>query len=472
MTSEGRRGSAGDEAENAVTESTGAAASSAAAGEPTEPTETEIAEGRHLAMDFALRVGEVLLASGAGAAEVGATVLEMASALDIPDPSIDVTFNTLTLTSHPEAHKAPYLMLRHVDTREVHYEGLLQIHALIDDVRNERADLEEARERLTALQQEEQPRPRWLISLARGGLCAAVGLQLGGTPTTMIVAAVAAVAIDQLQAQLAGWRLPHFYRQVAGGAIASLVGLAAAAVGLGGQTSLVVTATIVMLLAGVSFMGAIQDALTGYPITAAARLIEAIVATAGIIAGVGAGLRLADTIGVGVVSLQPGGGGWVSVSVAAVGAGLAAAAAAYAAYAPLRVFVPVAAVSGVAMLVNQAFDYPGLGRTWAAFAAAFFIGVVCYALARRLAVPTLVLVVAAITPMLPGLSIYKGLSALAEGGDGVAVGLLSMITASTVAVALASGTLLGEYAAWSVDRGVSRGVDWIGERREARPGRR
>lgn len=431
-------------------------------------TDAQATEGRHLAMDFALRVGEVLLGSGAGAAEVAATIEEMAIGLEIDDPSVDVTFNSITLSSHPELHKAPYLLVRHVNAREVHYEGLIQIHALINEVRSGQVDLADARERLTTIQTDEHRRPRWAISLSRGLLCAAMGLSLGGDGVTMTIAGVAAILIDKLQGHLASWRLPHFYRQAAGGAVASLVGLLAASVDVGGQTSLVVTATIVMLLAGVSFMGAIQDALTGYAVTAGARLIEAIVATTGIIAGVAAGLRLAEVIGVGVVNLEPTEGSWVTVSVAATGAALAAAAAAYAAYAPARVFLPVAVVAGAAMLVNQAFDYPGLGRTWAAFAAAFFIGGVCYLIARRLKVPNIVLVVAAIVPLLPGLSIYRGLSAFAEGGEGMGTGLFSMITAATIAVALASGTLLGEYAAWSVDRGVTRGVDWIGERASAK----
>ncbi len=49
-----------------------------------------------------------------------------------------------------------------------------------------------------------------------------------------------------------------------------------------------------MLLAGIGFMGALQDALSGFYLTAGARLTEALLATAGIIAGVSGGLALAD----------------------------------------------------------------------------------------------------------------------------------------------------------------------------------
>ena len=102
------------------------------------------------------------------------------------------------------------------------------------------------------------------------------------------------MAIDRLQMMIARRRIPGFYQQVAGGGLATLIAVGAAATPLEVDVQLVVTANIVMLLAGIGFMGALQDALTGFYITAGARLIEALLATAGIIAGVSGGLGLAS----------------------------------------------------------------------------------------------------------------------------------------------------------------------------------
>ena len=71
--------------------------------------------------------------------------------------------------------------------------------------------------------------------------------------------------------------------------MATLIAVTASATVLEVDPSRVVTTGIVMLLAGVGIMGATQDALTGFPVTASARLIDAMLNTAGIIAGVGAG---------------------------------------------------------------------------------------------------------------------------------------------------------------------------------------
>ena len=137
-------------------------------------------------------------------------------------------------------------------------------------------------------------------------MCAGVAVQLGGTPGVAAVAVVAAVTIDRLQYRLTRRRLPFFYRQLAGGAVATLLAAAANAAGIAGDVSLIVTANIVMLLAGIGFMGAIQDALSGFYITGGARILEAMLATAGIIAGVSAGLTLAASLGVDLGRYVPG----------------------------------------------------------------------------------------------------------------------------------------------------------------------
>jgi uncharacterized membrane protein YjjB (DUF3815 family) len=140
----------------------------------------------------------------------------------------------------------------------------------------------------------------------------------------------------------------------------------------------------------------------------------------------------------------------------AVGAAICAAAFAFASYAPRRIIVPIALISGVAITISQTLALSAAGRTWSTGLAAFFVGLVSYTVAGRLRVPPLVVVVSAVVPMLPGLSIYRGLSLLAEGHHATSEGLLAIITAASVAIALASGVILGEYVAQPVRREAQR----------------
>ncbi len=95
----------------------------------------------------------------------------------------------------------------------------------------------------------------------------------------------------------------------------------------------------------------------------------------------------------------------------------------------------------------------GFGIAWSSALAATLLGLVSYPVARRFRVPALVVVAACITPFLPGLSIYRGLTLLALQPS---TALLAMVTAIAVAIALSSGVILGEYLAQPLSREARR----------------
>ncbi|HEY0950739.1 threonine/serine ThrE exporter family protein [Nocardioides sp.] len=411
----------------------------------------------NLTLDFCLRVGELLLSSGAGAADVIATMRSLAWHLGVRNPEIDITFTSLSMSYQRDPEEPAAVLLRHVKQRDIDYEDLTLVDHLVRDVLRGEVDLKEARTRLARIVSSGHQTPRWAVTLGWGAMCAGVGLQLGGGPVIVAVAFVAAACIDRLQLVMARRRLPFFYQQVAGGAVATIIAVAAGAAMPDLDPSVSVTSNIIMLLAGIGFMGALQDALSGFYVTAGARLTEALLATAGIIAGVSGGLTLAEVVGVDVGRLEPGAASDLkTVSVMALGAAICGSAFAFASYAPKRSLLPIGAVAAVAMVIAAYGAVGGVGRTWPTAAAAFFVGLVSYTVAGRMRVPPLVVVVPAVVPMLPGLSIYRGLSLLTEGGSETSAGLLAIITAASVAIALASGVILGEFVAQPLKREAHR----------------
>ncbi|MBZ5737607.1 threonine/serine ThrE exporter family protein [Nocardioides mangrovi] len=407
----------------------------------------------NLTLDFCLRVGELLLSSGAGAADVTATMQALSWQYGVRNPEVDVTFTSLSMSFQPDPELPAFVLIRQVKQREIDYEDLTLVDHLVRDVLRGEVELRDARSTLARIVSSGHTLPRWAVTLGWGAMCAGVGLQLGGDGAVVAIAFVAAVVIDRLQMLMARRRLPAFYRQVAGGGVATLIAVGVAAPGFDLNPSVVVTANIIMLLAGIGFMGALQDALSGFYVTAGARLTEALLATAGIIAGVGGGLQVAEVVGVDVGRLDPGAvGDLKQASAAAIGAAICAAAFAFASYAPRRTLVTIAAVAALAILISTSANVSGIGRAWPTAMAAFFVGLISYGVSSRLRVPPLVVVVPAIVPMLPGLSIYRGLSLLSEGGDSTSEGLLALFTAGAVALALASGVILGEYVAQPIQR--------------------
>jgi uncharacterized membrane protein YjjB (DUF3815 family) len=119
--------------------------------------------------------------------------------------------------------------------------------------------------------------------------------------------------------------------------------------------------------------------------------------------------------------------------------------------------VPIGLLAGGALAITEAVGRQDFARAWAVGVAAFGVGLVSYTVAGRLRVPPLVVVVPAVVPLLPGLTIYRGLSLLgAQADPAPARGLLAMVAAATIATALAAGVILGEYVAQPVKREARR----------------
>lgn len=415
----------------------------------------EIVDPAHvsLTIDLSLRVGELLLSSGAGAADVSATMQSIARHAGLHNADVDITFTSLSMSFQGDPETPPIGHTRQVAQRDIDYEDLTRVDHLVREVLADRATLREARARLARITSSGHGRPRWAVTLGWGLMAAGTAVSLGGGALVALIALVAAVVIDRLKKSMSRRRLPLFYQQVAGGAVATMIAAGATLLPVGLDPSLVVTASIIVLLAGIGFLGALQDALSGFYVTATARLTEAVLATAGIIAGVSGALSLAGTLGISVGTLEPAAVRLQDLPVMAAGAAVATAAFAFASYAPKRSLLPVGLIGAVAVVISQTVDL-GFGRAWSVAFAALFVGLVSFPVASRLRFPILVLAVSTLVPLLPGLSIYRGLSLMAEGDT--SRGLASMITAVSVAIALSSGVILGEYVAQPVGRNARR----------------
>lgn len=403
-------------------------------------------------LDLALRIGELLLSNGAGAADVTATMASVTHHLGLRQALVDVTFTSLVLSHQESVDDPPIVMRRHVTHREVDYADLTAVDLLVGALLANEIDRDEAAGRVLRIASTGHPRPRWAITASWGVTGAGIALLLGGSWIVLAVAAVAGAVIEVVQRRIERLRLPFFYSQVACALIATLLAVGIAATPAPVNPSVVVTAAIVMLLAGLGFIGAIQDALTGFTITANARLMEVLIATVGIIVGVSAGLHVGGWAGIDF-ALDPGASGLSGLLGVMVGAGVTAGAFAVSAYSPKRIVVPIGLLAALTAGLYGLLTQSDVGRPGAAGFAAFVIGFLGYYMARNFRVPPLVVVVSCIVPLLPGLSIYRSLSLLAAEDIG---GLLPMITAAGVAVALASGVLLGQYVAQPLGREARR----------------
>ena len=254
--------------------------------------------------DLALRVGEVVLSSGAAAADAAVSMMAITSAAGLREADISVTFTELSISWQPSPYSPPETHIRNVKFRGINYSKLTAVDHLVREIVSGKCPLEDARKTLDQIVSAPYPYPRWASTLGWGVMASGIGLLIGGDWLVMGAAFVAAVVIDLVNRRLTRQRIPTFYQQVLGGFLATMGAMGLSFLAPDSNVSQVVAAGIIVMLAGIAFVGAVQDAVTGYYITATARSFEALLLTSGIIGGVTAGLAVADRFGV-ALAVQP-----------------------------------------------------------------------------------------------------------------------------------------------------------------------
>lgn len=447
-------------------------------------------EGEHYkALDIAVRVGELLLRCGASTRDVESGVVAVAASAGIRRLEVDITNQALLLQSpSPVPGGTPLTMVRVVRSSTRDFSRLTAVHQFVESLVAGGMNLDEATKELRRIQRMPRLYPRWLVSVAFGGLAASVAVLLGGSLLAVVVAFLSAILVDRVGRKLAGFGVPSFYSAAAGGLISTLLAWVAY---MGHQQHLVgsyiahnlpgtmstadfayaVSAGIVALLPGRQMAAAVEDAVTGYPVTASGRVLTVLLACAGITVGVGAGLALTlklDTaLDLGLSSPGAlhyydlsGTAAWLKVTCGAIGAVCSA----ITLRSRVRMLVPSAVigalgVGGVALLNSSI----GLGATTATAISATVLGLVARLLSLRLGAPPLVLVMPAVSPLLPGLRIFRGMyesvSGSVLGATKVAasgVGVSTMLGAVGIALAISTGIVLGDTLAAPLDRRIVR----------------
>src|SRR5450631_102672 len=406
-------------------------------------------------IDLAMRVGETLLSTGASASDVVATVLRLTDAYGLRSVHVDVTFTSISVSYHRGLDADPMTVMRGIKVRSTDLTRLERLQTLVRDIADERVHIDEGRTRFRAVLTAPHPYRRWVVTGSLATVAAAVAALFGGTWFIMALSFVTTAAADRVQHWLARRGIAAFFTQVVGGAVPTLVAvglLAAISAGVPGlngiSPSLVVASGIVVLLAGLSVVGAAQDAIDGYYVTAGARGFEVLVLTLGIVVGIGGILALAQRAG---VSQQFTATARLSTNtvVQVLAAMVVSGAFALSAYAGPRVALYSTLTGGLGWLAYLGAIRVGMGPAAASSFAALVAGFVSQLVASHLRVPALGLTMAGIVPLLPGLVVYQGLFEIVRSspGVGLSTGLTTLLGAAGIGLGLGAGATRGRFLA-------------------------
>lgn len=408
-------------------------------------------------LNLALEIGGILLSSGEGAADTVAQAESVAAAFGLPNATVEVTFTSLTIGVNRRRGRPPISVIRVVNYRTVDMTRVTRVARLIDLIVRRQLTVEQAAAEVEKIVESPHPHSFRVAVLGWAMLGCAVVIQLGGTPLAGLLSMVSTFALMYANRLLDGMRLPTFFQQVVGGFIATSWALLAyvllADAFIEVRPSQLVAAGIIVLLAGLTLVGSIEDAITGFPVTSAGRGVETLVLTGGVLGGITIALALFERLGTSPPPIDPAIHGDAAVHVAVLAAGVGAAGFAVASYATVRATLLAAGVGAMGMTIFQAVLASGFDVVVGSALAACTMGLVGGILARIATVPPLVVTIAGITPFLPGLSVYRGLSALTSDQTGIGLGL--MFQALAIALALAAGIVFGEWVTRNLRRSAA-----------------
>ncbi|WP_326678050.1 threonine/serine ThrE exporter family protein [Streptomyces sp. NBC_01237] len=395
-------------------------------------------------LDLTLRIGELLLAGGEGAEDVEAAMFAVTRSYGLDRCEPTVTFTLLSISHQPSLVEDPVTASRTVRRRGTDYTRLAAVFRLIDDIATEDIDvsLEEAYRRLAEIRRNRHPYPGWVLTAAAGLLAGSASVLVGGGVLVFIVAAAGAMLGDRLAWLCAGRGLPEFYQFMVAAMPPAAMGVALTLThSTDVRPSAVITGGLFALLPGRALVAGVQDGLTGYYITAAARLLEVMYFFIGIVTGVLLILYLGVQLGVGlnpearfVPNDRP-----VLQILASMALSLA--------FAVLlqqerSTVLAVTLNGGVAWIIYGAMARTGgISAVAATAVAAGLVGLFGQLFSRYRYTSSLPFITAAIGPLLPGSATYFGLLGVAQGE--LDTGLASLSTAVATALAIAIGVNLG-----------------------------
>jgi len=393
-------------------------------------------------LDLTMRLAEVIFSAGAGAEDATTAMLAVTRAYGLKGTEADITHTVLTLTYEDPVTHDTITRRRDVKYRSLDYSKLTATSELIAELIEEPADVIEARKHLATIVSSKPQVPFLVRRLGWSLVGAGAAVLIGGGPVVLIAAFIATFFVDLVTTHLANRKVPVFYQTFVGGAIGPIVAAIVQLVDPAANPSIVVVATIIMLLAGVTIFGAVHDTLSGFYLTGTARMMEAMLITGGLVTGVGGASLLLGRLGLQLqikADLAP--------AIADLPVLLAASVVivigfALAVQVPWRSFWVVCLLGALAEFLFVAGTNARFGLVWSAGGAAIGVGLLAAVAARIVRTPPLVIVVSALVPLVPGLSLFRGLLQLSEGNNS---GLLSLLTAGATALALAAGAILAQY---------------------------
>lgn len=439
-------------------------------------------------LDLAMRFGELLVASGTPANDTVVLLLRLTRAFGLKTVYVDVSYMSITTSYYRGWDRPPVTTTRVVRTPEVDFTMVERAERLMDAIESTPMSIHEATERFRRIMRGPRPHPRWMMVVGTALTAAGAVLIWGGSWSQMLATFALGVLVYSLQHAFARLAVPPFFTQVAGAAV-----VAVCATGLwwlsaqvpwlptGRNPDVLMTGGVIILVVGSKAVGAAQDAIDEFYLTAAARAVEVAMLTGGILVGLVLGIQLCRAVGV-VPPLTNNFLAYGPLWAQLLGAFVVSSMYGLESNASWR----TVALSGVAGLAGWAGFAALMSVGWPSMAtngiAGLIVALVGVPLARQFRVPVVAVVSSALIPFVPGTMLVTSLKQMFGYELNLAdlqPGLITFVGAVGVAIAIAVGATAGMIVGRPADEQLRRQLSrlrprqallvWPWRRRTRRP---
>lgn len=417
------------------------------------------------ALRLAMTVSDLLLSMGVPANSVVSKALDITEAYCERPVHIDISYNIIMVSQVRGVKYEPLTLIRPVASREINNMTIQIVQQLVYEIRTGKHTLAEAEEALDQIMTHPITYPKWLPRAANAFIAPAVVLMFSTDWRAITLSYIIALLVDYLLLKLSSRNIAPFFHQVAASAFVTLA--AAVIAWLGRQDiqffanlnpTLIVVGGIIMLVAGLAIVGAVQDAIEEYYLTATARILRVILLTAGIVMGILVGLYTARKLNIGI-AVSPDPLSLTSLKFQIIGGAGIAAAYALATQTRIRAILWAGLIGGGALTIMYEARILDVSVIPATGIAAAFVGCVASLFSRLWRTPSSGIIAAGIVPLVPGLSLYTGLMQLVNYPPGSPLffrGVGTMFTVIGTALAIAAGASFGSMLGRPLHRHITR----------------
>lgn len=385
--------------------------------------------------------GRIILENGGETYRAEDTVLRMGKALGLREIGVFAIPSGLFISFVDEADE-PNTSVTRIHLQGTHLRRVDRVNHISRQLSNGKIQPGDLLEALQQAEGLDAASPMWYPPLTAFLTAAFFAVMFGGGPVDMLIGGLCA-AIAQIVPLL--WKRAGIAGGLMGSVFCALIPLWFHAVCGVGNPDAMIAASIMPLVPGLSMTNAVQDILRGDMMSGVAHAARAVMVAALMAGGALIGTHLFRFTGLNspaVVEISM--PFWLEVLVIFVSSTLAGASFGSFLYAPGKAILWGGLLGGVGYTASWLVLELGAPNAVAMFLGAFIASVGAQWAARKLKMITTLFITIAILPLVPGLGLYRAMSAVAQGlsGQGLAIAASTMASILMIALGIGCGSQL------------------------------